>query len=450
MKSNILIPAIGCVLLGTQGCANMSYISSGALTDDLYYSGSSQLRTAQAQPAEQVQQSDVESYHNRASQYGGFYNQQQRDERDFSDIQQYYSQQGQQQTSANYAESYADTLALAQQPTDDGYWVDGFWGSSYDQSYAERMIRFHGPFTSVTYYSPLFTSARYSGDWNIYMDNGYAYFVPTWTNPYYNDFYYGLGFDWRRAHSRWSFGWHYGYNYGWDLAWGYDPWYYGWSYPYYHNHYYGHYHPHHWGNHNGWYGNGGTSVKPSSRPAHVYGPRGTVATGSRNNIAGTSDNSGRTTVRRTPNSYSSGAQSGTVQRPSGAVRSYTRPTTAVRGGSNGVAVRGNASNGTAVRSSGNQDTRVSTRPANSSTSQRQQSGTTRSSYTPNGSRSVRSSSSAVRSQSSRSSNYTPSRSSSSVRSTSRSSSSVGTSSSGMRSSGGSVRSSGSSTATRRR
>ena len=67
----------------------------------------------------------------------------------------------------------ADTLIYYNDET--GYWVNGY-GSDFDRSYAERLIRFHGPAIRIPYYSPLYSEIVYfnSYDWNVYVDGGYA------------------------------------------------------------------------------------------------------------------------------------------------------------------------------------------------------------------------------------------------------------------------------------
>ena len=248
MKAQVLLP-LAALAAVVSGCAGTSMMSGTAsYGDDLYYDHSKAPVKASA-PLASTAPVNVPAYQRNVATYSGASDSYSSvaDSRDFSDIQSYYSQ-------SNKA-AVVDTVEIPADEAEDGYWAGGFWGSSSDQSYAERMIRFHAPFIGISYYSPLYTDAVYfgRGDWNVYVTGGDAYLVPTWGNPYYNDFYFGLGFNWRRNHLRWSFGWGLGLGWGWGYAGIYDPWYdpwycgpyYGWGSPYYGGYYHHHHHYHH-------------------------------------------------------------------------------------------------------------------------------------------------------------------------------------------------------------
>ncbi len=248
--------------IGLSACSGLRLSDTNALADDVYYDGSGGGVAATAPAVStSVSASDVSSYERRAAQYAGSRTSTSYDSRDYSQIQQYYanagSTNGAQDTSYVIPSTVKVTEVSSEYP-DNGYWVDGFNGSESDQSYAERIIKFHRPLVSVNYYSPFFESARWSGDWNIYVDGyGSTYMVPTWSNPWYSDYYYGgLAYDWRWGRGwRFGLGWNWGswnWGIGWSTGWGYYDWAYGgWGWPYHHHHHFGH--P--WGpRHGGFYG----------------------------------------------------------------------------------------------------------------------------------------------------------------------------------------------------
>ncbi len=219
MKMRALHIALLSSALMMGACAGTGTLSSGAVQDDLYYSRSTKLSTASTAGSVQseVSAEDMASYGSRVSNYNYATAD---DSHDFSAYENKTLLASSDEVDAEVAE-------------DDGYWDGGFYGSDSDQSYAERLVKFYGPYPASSYYNtPFYVVARSSGDWNIYVENGYAYYVPTWSNPYYYDFYYGVGWNWRRHNWYWNYGWGY-----------YDPWYswyWGWDYPYYYG-YYGHY-----------------------------------------------------------------------------------------------------------------------------------------------------------------------------------------------------------------
>ena len=149
-------------------------------------------------------------------------------------------------------DSISDVDSVLYYNDETGYWVDGFDGSPMDLDYATRLIRFHGPFIGIPYWSPLYTEVVYANpwDWNVYIDNNYAYAFPTYTNPaYWNTGFY-MGFSWGMPYSYYS-------------PW-YNPWYYP-PYPYYP--YYPPYYGPGWGYCPPYYGPG---YDPDN---YYYGPR---------------------------------------------------------------------------------------------------------------------------------------------------------------------------------
>ena len=144
---------------------------------------------------------------------------------------------------ANDSTEYADY-------DEDGYYLHGFNGSASDLEYAERIRRFHNPkyriFIGNSNYSDIYFLNN--SDWNVYVDDFYAYVTPTWTNPYWFDYMY-RPFSYNSWH--WGSSWNSPYSFygGWGYnSWGYNPWgynswyspfYSSWGYPYYG--YYGYY-----------------------------------------------------------------------------------------------------------------------------------------------------------------------------------------------------------------
>ncbi|MCF0190072.1 MAG: hypothetical protein HUJ96_02295 [Marinilabiliaceae bacterium] len=444
MKPNIfktgLIPVAA---LSLSACANVGMVSSNALTDDLYYSTRSKsvpVASASVSAGSLLNVQDIDSYDKRVSEYGRGGMNYVDSSRDFSDLQVSNGVQGaNKSTSLQTDETNAEEIVATEA---DGVWVDGFWGSDSDRSYAERMIRFHGPFTTVTYYSPVFTHARYSGDWNIYVDNrGYAYFIPRWSNPWYDDYYYGYGWNWSWHHRHLGWGYYYGWDYGWDYAWGhyygwgypYDYWY-GWS-PYYHHHH--HHHHHYWG-----MGHGSHYAHHNGFGVNRYSYTHRNGTTGRNiSAVRTSNRADRMTGGRRVTSADTYSRSYT--RPASSTRSVTARSERSVSASSSVDV-GNRT--ASVRGSNQRSTSRSTVRSTSATTQsninssagqsrsrtssavRSSSSTSRSNYTASGSRMRGTVSSGSNKSSSVGSNhntssYTQSRSSSSYSSPSRSSSS---------------------------
>ena len=128
-----------------------------------------------------------------------------------------------------------DTLYVEEKENPErGEWINGFNGTQDDYEYAQRIIRFRNPRFAVSISSPYYWDVVYgmnSWDWNVYVDDFYAYAFPTFTNR--------LWWDWRYN----------SYGMGWGSSWG---------YPYYGG-YYGGYYSDYWGGYGGWgfpYGNG--------------------------------------------------------------------------------------------------------------------------------------------------------------------------------------------------
>ena len=84
----------------------------------------------------------------------------------------------------------------------DGEWIGGYDGNEDDYEYATRIIRFRNPRFAISISSPYYWDVVYglnSWEWNVFVDDYYAYVFPTWTNR--------LWYDWRFSVAGWGWGW---------------------------------------------------------------------------------------------------------------------------------------------------------------------------------------------------------------------------------------------------
>ena len=178
-----------------------------------------------------------------------------------------------------------DTLVVEEKLNPErGEWVNGFNGTQDDYEYAQRIIRFRNPRFAVSISSPYYWDVVYglnSWDWNIYVDDFYAYAFPTFTNR--------LWWDWRFN----------SYGMGWGSSWGYP--YYGGYYGGYGSWggYYGGYPYYGYGLYGGYYG-GGYGGQWAGRGGYYNTRRSEFG----------SDRSRTTTIDRRSSSYS---RSGSMQ-----------------------------------------------------------------------------------------------------------------------------------------
>lgn len=126
-------------------------------------------------------------------------------------------------------------------------WVN-FSGGDSDLDYAERMRRWYGP-TNYRH-MPIYMYDKdwlaSDPDWNVYVDGDDIFYVPSWSNPMYQNYRYGVGLrhnffscrmGWMPYHNFYGrpFSYHYGH---------YDPywhdWYYTWNDPFMYDSFYGH------------------------------------------------------------------------------------------------------------------------------------------------------------------------------------------------------------------
>lgn len=178
-----------------------------------------------------------------------------------------------------------DTVYVDSESTDSaeydeqGEYLHGFNGSQSDYEYAERIRKFHNPKYTVFIGDPDYNSIFFlnSNDWNVYIEDSYAWVTPTWTNPYWFNYYWQpysynsmywrnwWGPSYYNYYSPWSSFGMYGSWYGnyWDYGWGY-PYYgmgygMGYGYPYYGGYYGSYYGGYYGGYYDGWgYYGGGT------------------------------------------------------------------------------------------------------------------------------------------------------------------------------------------------
>jgi hypothetical protein len=494
MKKLTLITITAVLLIVAGGCTTGRMASTGVYYDDIYYApdltkANKEQAFAPVPSIVKEEEKQIKKEENRQIRNYERSNlsREQRDTRDFSEIQNKYAS-----ILADDETENVDSLLYYNDET--GYWVDGFEGSEMDRDYAERLIRFHGPFTRISYWSPLYNQFVYFNDpdWNVYVDGNYAYAFPTWSNPWYDSYRYNWSSPW---HSSFYFGIgsYWGYPYSSYYSW-YDPFYssyysWGFGWPYYHYPYYNHwYHPyHHYYSHDNNRRGVYRGLRPSMRTSNTRYSN-TSPSRSSNTLKRTGSNTGRT-VRTTPSGTriiqnadgstiatnskrntqriisgsatlksegqssqsrsisryqgGSGASSGTIQTRSrrSSTPTYSQPGNASRPSYNRTGSYSRPSNSNTRTYNSNSDlksgsqtqrkttVRSQTRTYNSGSSSQQRSNIRTRSYTPSQSGASRSSSS-YRS--------TPTRSSGSSYSGSRSSSSSGSRSSGS-SSGNTVR-----------
>ncbi len=363
------------ILLVAGGCNTSRIASPGVYYDDIYYiPGATRDNVETAfSPVPSIAQEETKVLKKEATQQAQAYEKSdlaraQRDTRDFTEIQNKYAS-----LLADENQEEVDSLIYYNEET--GYWVDGFDGSEMDRDYAERLIRFHGPFTRIPYWSPLYDQFVYFNDpnWNVYVDGNYAYAFPSWSNRWYDSYRFN---SWGNP---WRFSFGFGSSWGYPSYWGgyyggyygmYDPFYspfyssFYWNRPYYYGYhpynygYYGGYNHHHHNNvarrdvqnglkpgmsSNTRYSNGSNTIN-SLKGSNESQTRSTTITGQDTRVTRNTDGSstitnGTTTyqrpVRRSSSlkSESTGTSSGTVSRyqgsgtSTGTVQTQSRRTT---------------------------------------------------------------------------------------------------------------------------
>jgi hypothetical protein len=277
MKAINLTTGLVLIML-LSACSSTRLSGPGVYYDDIYYvpgatsENMNQVFSPVPAISKEAQKAEKQNLTQQQKEYQNSEKSQNlQDERDFSAIQEEYATI---LSDENIQE--ADTLIYYNDET--GYWVNGFDGTSNDRDYAERMIRFHGPYIRIPYYSPLYSEIVYFNnyDYNVYVDGSYAYAIPTWTNRWYSSYYFGG--SWGSPY--WGFGTSWGYPY-YNNYWGMD---YGWYNPYgyhhyppYYSHYYNpYYSPYHHGG--GYYGGGNSN---SSDRTYYSGMRSGMSSGTR-------------------------------------------------------------------------------------------------------------------------------------------------------------------------
>lgn len=346
-----------------------------------------------------------------------------------------------------------------------GHYLNGFNGTESDLEYAERIRRFHNPKYTIFIGSPAYNDIYFlnNNDWNVYVDDSYAYVTPTWTNPYWWDYNYspysyggfgwglgfGFGFGWNNY--PWSFYGGFGSYFGYDGLYGY-----GYGYPYYgFGGYYG------YGGGGNWYGNSRNRNYDEGVRREISNYNGSTRLGGRQAAAASTMIGSSSTVSR--GTYTTGSTRNSVTN-TGATRSYTSSRTVANPASGIGLVRSGGtrssviSNGTSNSRSNNfnintrprtYSTTITTTPSGSYSSRQNSMGySNRTSYTSNsGSRTIISNSPSRSSYSA--GNYSNASRSSSPSYSSGSSRGSYSSGSSSVSSGGSTRGSGSSGGGRR-
>jgi hypothetical protein len=180
MKKLVLITTTAVLLIVAGGCTTGRMASTGVYYDDIYYAPDltkENMEQAFA-PVPDIAKEEKKEIKKEERELVREYerselDREQRDTRDFSEIQEKYAS-----ILADEDTEEVDTMIYYNDET--GYWVNGFDGSEMDRDYAERLIRFHGPFTRIPYWSPLYDQFVYFNDpdWNVYVDGNYAYAFP--------------------------------------------------------------------------------------------------------------------------------------------------------------------------------------------------------------------------------------------------------------------------------
>jgi hypothetical protein len=261
---------IAVLTLGLASCNSAKWASADAYPDDIYYNPNDKPLTVSDEFIPVFSEKELKKENNKEarSKQGEYLS----DNPNYALEQVTEDLQGKQQSYADILtnDSISDVDTVLYYNDETGYWVNGFNGSQMDLDYATRLIKFHGPFVGVPYWSPLYTDVLFANtwDWNVYVDNNYVYAFPSYTSPFYwnSGFYMGMGM-----------GMGFGFGYGWGSPW-YNPWYSPFYPPYY-----GYYPPYY-----GYppYCGPGYGYPPVYGPGYPsddyhYGPRQGVASSSR-------------------------------------------------------------------------------------------------------------------------------------------------------------------------
>ena len=246
--------------------------------------------------------------------------------------------------------------------TDDytGYYLNGFEGTQSDLEYAERIRRFHNPNFTIHISDPAYTDIYFLNplDWNVYIDNSYAYVTPTWTNPWYWN-YMWAPYSYTSLSWRWNFGFG-SWGFYWGYPWGYDP-YWGWAGSLWHPHWgwggHHHYPGYYPGHRPGW--NSGRDIRYSNGGRTIYGNYGS------SNRYSNGNRTMSTSVGNNRYSGSSSSNKQPIMRESNANRGRTRIGTSSSGNTTysrplGTTTRSNSTyrSGSSSRSSSGTSSRV--------------------------------------------------------------------------------------------
>jgi len=201
-----------------------------------------------------------------------------------------------------------------------GYYLNEFNGNESDKEYAERIRRFHNPKYSIFIGDPRYNDVYFlnNSDWNVYVDDSYAYVTPTWTNPYWWNYNYGPmygSWGYNNYSPDYGFGGWNNYPWSYNNFYGYGGFggYYGYGYPYcYYGGYYGGYYGYGGGNLGGISSRNKNYDESNRRATTNYNNRGTTRLGgTRSDAASSTINAGGngTTQGRNPYTIISGSAS---------------------------------------------------------------------------------------------------------------------------------------------
>lgn len=265
--------AITSFLTVCAGCTLVFAQSKFVVEDDIYYQPNQTNKVVETRKAatrtqtESTPSQPTSTARTTASVYQG---------RDVDEYNRRYSSDNEQPYEADYTDTVnvanPETVVIYENP-DKGYYLNGFNGNNSDYEYAERIRKFHNPKFAIHFSDPSYNDIYFlnSSDWNVYIDDSYAWVTPTWTNPWYWN-YMWTPFSYSSISWRWGWGFS-SWNWGWGSSWGcgggwYDPFWgpswgpsWGWG-----NHHHHHHYPS-WGH--GGYPN--WNNRPNYRPGNVNG-----------------------------------------------------------------------------------------------------------------------------------------------------------------------------------
>lgn len=192
MKPNVYLLLF--LILTATACSSLN--SSAVYSDDIYFNEKKSKAPNSAVSSYPTTATYTQSNSNTQSNYT--VPKENSDNRDYSQIQNYYSEEMNDSIEAANSSNYSQIES--------------------EQSYAARIARFNGSSTSEPYYSDIYETypEETTSNVTVYVNDGYY-------NPWYDNYYYGAPYV----------GAYWGSGYGWGIGFGFGFPYYGYGYPYY-------------------------------------------------------------------------------------------------------------------------------------------------------------------------------------------------------------------------